>query len=83
MSIQVEILTPDQVVYQGEASGVKVPGIQGSFEILDNHAPVISTLGKGTIRLRESQGGEKTFQSNGGVVEVLKNKVIILVERIS
>ncbi|MGB0166492.1 MAG: ATP synthase F1 subunit epsilon [Luteibaculum sp.] len=76
--MRLEILSPDKDIFKGEVSSIVVPAVDGSLGILDNHAPLISTLKKGSI---EITGGEnKSFPINGGVVEVLKNKVIILAE---
>ncbi|HEY9559678.1 MAG TPA: ATP synthase F1 subunit epsilon [Anseongella sp.] len=77
-----EILTPDKKVFSGEASLVTVPGTQGSFTVLNNHAPIISTLEAGEVKVRGAQGME-TYQISGGVIEVLKNKVVLLAESIS
>ena len=76
-----EILTPDQTVYEGEVNSVTVPGVQGSFEVLNNHAPIISTLEDGKVTIRTRSGNE-TFYIKGGVVEVVNNKVIVLAEGI-
>ena len=78
--MQLEIITPDKKIFKGEVKSVKLPGIGGSFGILDNHAPLISALKKGTINVKGGDAGEQSFDINGGVVEVLKNKVIILAE---
>jgi len=79
--MNIEIITPDQTIFTGEAILVQLPGIDGSFEILDNHTPMISALKKGEIKIRENKNvDEKYFDINGGVVEVLKNKVLILAE---
>ncbi len=75
-----EILTPDKKVYSGEIDLIKVPGTNGSFEVLKNHAPIISTLEKGQIKIIESSGNQDTFEINSGVIEVLNNKIIVLVE---
>lgn len=77
--MQVEILTPDKSIFSGEASSVTVPGAMGSFEILNNHAPIISTLDDGKLVIRTS-GGTEIFRIKGGVVEVNDNKVIVLAE---
>lgn len=77
----VDILTPDKEIFSGEAESVTVPGSDGMFQILSMHAPIISTLGKGTIEVKTASGTE-TFQSEDGVIEVLNDKIIILVERI-
>lgn len=78
--MNLEIITPDKSVYTGEVSLVQLPGIDGSFEVLDNHAPLISVLKKGKIKIKDSNGQEQFFEVNGGVIEVLKNKVLILAE---
>ena len=79
--MQVEIITPDKEIFKGEAALVQLPGIDGSFEILNNHAPLISALKKGEIKLKKSKGGsDDFFEINGGVIEVLNNKVLILAE---
>ncbi len=77
--MQFEILTPDKQLFAGEVSSVHVPGTKGIFQVLNNHAPIISSLGKGMVRIKTSEG-EKTFEINGGVVEVLKNKIIVLAD---
>lgn len=77
--MNVEIITPDKELFNGEASSVVVPGTDGLLGILNNHAPLISSLTVGTVKLATSEG-EKTFEVKGGVVEVLKNKVMILAE---
>ncbi|WP_256011341.1 ATP synthase F1 subunit epsilon [Desertivirga xinjiangensis] len=74
-----EILTPDNTVFEGEVSSVTVPGVQGSFEILNNHAPIISTLDDGKVIIRTGKG-EESFFIKGGVVEVLDNKIMVLAE---
>ena len=76
-----EILTPDKKVFEGEATSVTLPGTLGSFEILNHHAPIISTLQDGKLIVRGS-GKEEVFLIQGGVVECLKDKVTVLVEGI-
>lgn len=78
--MKVEIITPETVLYQGEASFVHLPGSDGSLGILNNHAPLISSLKKGTVRLKDEAGKEVKFDVKGGTVEVFNNKVIILAE---
>jgi F-type H+-transporting ATPase subunit epsilon len=77
--MQLEILTPDKKVFSGEVNSVQVPGSKGSFEVLNNHAPIISTLDKGLVKVR-SKNGEEKFMISSGVIEVLKNKVVVLAE---
>lgn len=75
--MQVDILTPDTTLYSGEASIVTLPGVNGSFQIMNRHAPMISALSKGKVVV--DNGTEKSeFPVNGGIVEVLDNKIIVL-----
>lgn len=76
----VEIISPDKVLYKGDLSAVQLPGIDGSFEILDHHAPLVSILKAGSIKLVDVKKKEKLIPINGGVIEVLDNSVKILVE---
>ena len=78
--MRLEILTPDKTVFEGEVTSVSVPGTSGSFEILKDHAPIISTLEDGKVIIRGSNKAENTFLIKGGVVEVLNNKVMVLAE---
>ena len=75
-----EILTPDKNVFSGEISLIRVPGTKGSFEVLNMHAPIISSLEKGEIKILEKSGKESFYIINSGVIEVKKNKIIVLVE---
>lgn len=76
----IEIITPDKSLFRGEAKGVTVPGIDGSLGILNNHAPLITALKKGKVKVTDANDAEVFFDINGGVAEVLNNKVIILAE---
>jgi F-type H+-transporting ATPase subunit epsilon len=73
-----DIITPDRKVFSGEASVVTLPGIEGSFQVLNDHAPLVSTLGKGDVVI----DSKETFVIDGGVVEVLKNKILVLAEAV-
>ena len=75
----VEIITPEKQIFSGEATAVRLPGKAGLFEVLNNHAPIISTLTKGKIRVI-SESETFFFEITGGVVEVMMNKVQALVE---
>ena len=75
-----EIITPEKTLYKGEVSLVQLPGIDGSFEILENHAPLISVLAKGKIKVNDAKKETIFFEIKGGVIEVLKNKVLVLAE---
>ena len=76
----VEIITPEKKLFEGETSMVKVPGAKGSFQMLNMHAPIVSTLDKGEVVIREMNGNELKFSVNGGLVECKNNKIVILVE---
>jgi len=82
LKMTLEILTPDKKVYEGDVTAVTVPGTLGSFQILKDHAPIISTLEDGPVIIK-SNTGEETFNIKGGVVEVLENKVIVLAESVA
>ncbi len=77
-----EIITPDKKIFSGEVKLVKVPGSKGTFEILKNHAPIISTLDKGTIKVIGLDDKEQFFEINGGVIENKANKIIVLAESV-
>ncbi|HAD98098.1 MAG TPA: hypothetical protein DCG19_11875 [Cryomorphaceae bacterium] len=96
--MQLEIITPETVIFNGTADAVQLPGKEGLFQVLDNHAPLISTLKEGVVKIdlpdsykkfNELSGHIEPDKSNdrvlrlaikGGVVEVQKNKVIVLAE---
>ena len=77
----VDIITPDRKVFSGEASAVTFPGSQGQFQVLNNHAPLVSTLDRGPV-IVQTTSGQQTFTVDGGVVEVLQNNVLVLAEAI-
>jgi F-type H+-transporting ATPase subunit epsilon len=76
-----EIYTPDQKVFEGQVDSATFPGTKGSFQVLNNHAPLISTLEKGTVVYKVKNTKEEVAIA-GGVVEVLNNKVVLLAESI-
>ena len=78
--MHLEIVTPDKKLFSGEAEIVSIPGSDGSLGILNNHAPLITTLRKGSIKITDKDKKITEFPVNGGVVEVLKNQVIILAD---
>jgi F-type H+-transporting ATPase subunit epsilon len=79
--MNLEILTPEKKLYSGEVFGVQMPGISGSFEVLEKHAPLVSALRAGRIKvLKDKQNHFSFFDVKGGFVEVLANKVTVLVE---
>jgi F-type H+-transporting ATPase subunit epsilon len=74
----VEILTADKTLFSGEADVVTLPGVNGSFQILTGHAPMIANLAKGKLSIKDKTDLQ-SFDVNGGLVEVLKDKVVVLV----
>jgi F-type H+-transporting ATPase subunit epsilon len=77
----IEILTPEKKLFSGDAYGVQMPGLTGSFEVLEKHAPLISALKAGTVKiLRDKQQELAQFSIQGGFVEVINNRVTVLVE---
>lgn len=76
-----EILTPERKLFSGEVYGVQMPGVSGSFEVLEKHAPLVSALKAGRIKvLRDRQNHTASYDIQGGFVEVLNNVVTVLVE---
>ena len=75
-----EILTPEKKLYSGEVYGVQMPGISGSFEVLDRHAPLVSALKPGRLKILKDKTHTESFDIQGGFTEVLNNKVTVLVE---
>ena len=78
--MHLDIITPDKHLFSGDAKSVQLPGTDGSFGVLNNHAPLISTLTKGKIKVVDNSDSEQFFEIKGGVVEVLENRVIVLAE---
>ncbi|HVZ56945.1 MAG TPA: ATP synthase F1 subunit epsilon [Chitinophagaceae bacterium] len=79
--MNLEILTPEKKLFSGEVYGVQMPGISGSFEVLDRHAPLVSALKAGRVKvLKDKQHHTAQFDIQGGFVEVLQNRVTVLVE---
>ncbi len=80
--INLEIVSPDRKVYSGEVKSVSAPGIEGGFQILSNHAPYVTTLGIGKVKIEETGGNSIVYAISGGIFEVNKNKATILAESI-
>ena len=78
--LKLKIVSPEKILFNGEVTMVKVPGVLGEFEILNNHAPIVSALQAGDVEY-ETQEGRTRFSVVGGFVEVLKNNVSLCVER--
>lgn len=75
-----EILTPEKKIFSGEVYGVQLPGISGSFEVLDRHAPLVSALKAGKLKVLTDKTTTNSYIIESGFVEVLNNKTIVLIE---
>ena len=78
--MKLEITSPDTQIFSGDVDLVQLPGSDGLFEILHNHAPMIASLGKGKIKVQDEEGKLQYFEIRGGVCEVLENKITVLAE---
>jgi F-type H+-transporting ATPase subunit epsilon len=76
--MQLDILTPDKALFSGQITSIILPGSKGQFEILNNHAAIVSSLEKGTIKVKTADGKAEIFEVNGGVVEAMDNKIVVL-----
>lgn len=73
-------LTPEKEVYNGAIRSVKVPGINGQFEVLNGHAPIVAALKEGEVRILDEDGNKTTFNISKGFIEVINNEVSILIQ---
>ncbi len=80
--MKIEIITPDKKVYEGDIKSVRVPGKKGSFQVLKDHAPIISTLESGMVIMIDLDGKETILEISGGVIEVKTNKIILLADSV-
>ena len=78
--MKIQIITPDKTIFSGEVRLAQFPGLDGSFEVLDRHAPLIAALSKGRIKLKGLDNEEQFYNIRGGVVEVKNNIVLVLAE---
>jgi F-type H+-transporting ATPase subunit epsilon len=78
--MKLEIITPDKKLFEGDVKYASFPGTEGSFGVLDNHAPMIATLKPGKVELTENNNAKHEFVVKGGVVEVSRNRVTVLAE---
>ena len=79
--MELNIISPEQKLYSGEVYGVQVPGISGSFEVLNNHAPLISTLTNGSIKILVTEKQFENISILKGIIEVQPHKTVVLVEQ--
>ncbi len=80
--MKIEIITPDKKIFEGDIRSIRVPGKKGSFQVLKDHAPIISTLENGPVIIVDQENTETKYQINGGVIEVKQNKIILLAESV-
>lgn len=79
-NLNVDIVSPDGSVFKGDAQGVRAPGVEGSFEVLYNHAPMVAAFGVGSIRVTTAAGDHIYYATSGGFLQVLDNSVTVLAE---
>jgi F-type H+-transporting ATPase subunit epsilon len=80
--MRIEIVTPDTKIFEGEIKSVRVPGKKGSFQVLKDHAPIVSTLESGPVIIVDIDGRETVIVISGGVIEVKANKIILLADSV-
>ena len=78
--VKLEVITPERTLYSGSVESVTVPGTKGEFMVLHNHAPIISTLEEGNIKIVGEHGGSESIEIAGGIIEVKKNHIIVLAD---
>lgn len=78
--MNLEILTPEKKIFSGEVYGVQLPGISGVFEVLEKHAPIVSALKAGKLKVLKDKNASIQYTIQGGFVEVINNKTTVLVE---
>lgn len=78
--MELEILTPEHKVFTGEVQGIQLPGVEGSFEILEHHAPIVAALGKGKMKIIKQKASNETYEIKGGFVETIHNRTVVLLE---
>ena len=78
--MNITVLTPDKEIFNGEITSVKVPGTAGEFQVLKNHAPIVSSLSKGKVAIVKADGGKVNFSIEKGFIEVLRSEVSLLVQ---
>ncbi|HTK83115.1 MAG TPA: F0F1 ATP synthase subunit epsilon [Bacteroidota bacterium] len=79
-SFKLEIITPKKIAFSGDVESFTAPGVVGSFQVLYNHAPLLSAIGVGEVKLRDAEGKEARYATSGGFVDVVHNNVTMLAE---
>ncbi len=80
MLMHLEVISPEKNLYNGDVVLVQLPGKMGSFEILNNHAPIVALLEKGTLKIIDGDRNKITLDIDKGVVEVFDNKILVLTD---
>ncbi len=78
--MQLDILTPERKIFEGKVYGLLVPGVQGYFEILENHAPIVAALGSGRMKILKDKNSSEEYKIEGGFIEMSNNKAVVLIE---
>ena len=78
--MQLDILTPEKKIYEGDVYGIYLPGVQGYFEILDKHAPMVAALGEGEMKILTDKTNTELYTIQGGFLEMNNNKAVVLIE---
>lgn len=78
--MNLDIVTPDKTLFSGKIESIQLPGSEGSFEILTNHAPIVSSLTKGIVKVKCENGENLSFEIEGGIVVCKKNIVTLLAD---
>jgi F-type H+-transporting ATPase subunit epsilon len=81
--MKIEIITPESKVFEGDIKSIRIPGKKGSFQVLKDHAPIVSTLEKGPVIIVDQNNNETRFEIEEGVIEVKQNKIILLSESVT
>ena len=80
---RLELVTPEGSAFDDVCAAVQLPGSQGLFQVLANHAPIVASLGKGVVKVDLPAGPTRRFAIDGGLVEVLNNRVVVLAQRVT
>ncbi len=79
-TFHLELVTPRRMIFSGDVESFRAPGLEGSFQVLHSHAPLLAALGVGEIEVRDGSGTEQRYATSGGFVEVHDNKAVVLAE---
>ena len=82
MAFKLKIVTPDELYFEGDVEHVMAPGAEGYLGILKNHAPLVTPIAKGDLNFRDSEGKTKNFKIEGGFLEIFKNRVLVLTDKV-